>query len=77
MRKFNESKETKPATSEPKTLRELGVDGSLAWEMEMVFQLLGVTRGDLVQGYTFRTPDGARHSLRSERSEGEKLDRAA
>jgi hypothetical protein len=63
--------EAKETAGELKTLRELGVDGGLAAEFELVFRLMGAVQGDRVVGYTFSTPDGQRHSLRVERSETE------
>ena len=49
---------------EPRTLEELGVPGPLAREMEATFQVMGLTRGDRVVGYTFTAKDGTRHALR-------------
>ncbi|MGC4000264.1 MAG: hypothetical protein QM767_23615 [Anaeromyxobacter sp.] len=63
-------------TTEAKTLAELGVPGPLAREMERVFALMGKTRGDQVVGYTFTTPDGQQHALRTSQAP-ERLDRAA
>lgn len=54
---------------EPKTLRELGIDGGLASEFEHAFRMMGAVRGDRVVGFTFSTPDGQRHSLRVEQSQ--------
>jgi hypothetical protein len=62
----------------PKTLRELGVPGALATELEAAFRLLGKTKGDRITGYTFVAPDGARHTLRIEGAAAELApDRAA
>ena len=51
-------------TEAPKTLRELGLDGGLAADFELVLQLMGAVEGDRVVGFTFTTPDGQRHPLR-------------
>ena len=48
----------------PMTLRELGVPHDLASELEAVFRLLGTREGDVVAGYTFVAPGGARHPVR-------------
>jgi hypothetical protein len=48
----------------PMTLGELGVPRALASELEAVFRLLGTQAGDVVAGYTFVAPDGARHAVR-------------
>lgn len=48
----------------PRTLQELGVDGSIAKEMELTLRLLGHTRGEQVVGFSFLTPDGTRNALR-------------
>ena len=50
----------------PRTLRELGVPGSLATEMEAALKALGRTDGDRITGFAFVTPEGARHELRLE-----------
>jgi hypothetical protein len=63
--------EANETRGEPKTLRELGIDGALAAEFELVFRLMGAVDGDRVVGYTFSTPDGQRHALRVEQSETE------
>jgi len=47
-----------------KTLRELGVPEGLSRDFEETLKLLGQTHGDRVVGFTFITPDGARHELR-------------
>jgi hypothetical protein len=60
------------------TLSELGVPGNLASEMELIFGLMGNTKGNEVVGYTFVTPDGASHALRLSKAEtAEKATRAA
>jgi len=48
----------------PRTLRELGLDGALAAELELAFRLMGAVQGERVVGHTFTTPDGRRHALR-------------
>jgi hypothetical protein len=48
------------------TLRELGVPGALATELESAMRLLGATEDDRIVGFTFVTPDGKRHALRAE-----------
>jgi hypothetical protein len=58
------SPEPTPVPLAPRTLEELGVDGSLAKEMEFALWLHGHTKGDRVVGYTFRTPDGVRYALK-------------
>ena len=50
----------------PRTLRELGVDGGLAAEMELGLGVLGAIQDGRVVGFTFVTPDGRRHALRAE-----------
>ncbi len=75
MRNLNEKNEA--MATNPKTLRELGVPGSLASEMELMFELLGHTKGDRVTGFTFRTPDGVKHELRSESASTRAADKAA
>ena len=77
MRKLNETNEAMSESSTPKTLRELGVPGSLAREMELMFELLGHTKGDRITGFSFRTPDGVRHELRSESADVRAADKAA
>jgi hypothetical protein len=49
-----------------KTLRELGVPEALASDLEAALRGLGKTDGERVIGFTFVTPDGARHELRLE-----------
>jgi len=63
------------ATGEPKTLREIGLDGGLAADFETAFRLLGATEGDRIIGYRFRTTAGVVHPLRLEGRDG--LERAA
>lgn len=58
------SAEERPLPLAPRTLRELGIDGALASEMELVLRLYGHTKDDRVVGYTFRTPDGTSHALK-------------
>ncbi len=53
----------------PKTLRELGVPGPLASEMELVLRLMGHVKGDRITRFSFRTPDGVKHELRAEKAE--------
>lgn len=50
---------------EARTLAELGVPQPMAAELEATFRMLGMTSGDRIVGYTFRTPDGASHALRA------------
>ena len=66
------------APGTPRTLRELGLPGILALDLEAAFRQLGMTRGDRVVGYCFRTPEGASYPLRLESLPGgEDLDRVA
>ena len=51
----------------PRTLRELGVPDVLAKDLEVAFIAMGKTTGDQIVGFTFVTPEGARHRLRLER----------
>jgi hypothetical protein len=71
--------ETLPAVNEPtetaRTLRELGVPGTLAADLEAAFRTLGATEAGKVVGFTFVTPDGKRHALRA--AETTKRDLAA
>jgi len=60
-----------------KTLRELGVPTGLARDFEEALKLLGKTHGDRVVGFTFITPDGARHELRVAEPDPSERDRAA
>lgn len=64
---------------EPRTLEELGLPGTLARDLEAALRLMGNTRGERITGYTFRTPDGAAHALRTapERTPAKKGDLAA
>ncbi len=71
---------TLPAVNEPtpataRTLRELGLPGALASDLEAAFRALGATSGERVVGFTFVTPDGERHALRT--AGGSALGRAA
>ncbi|MGC4000412.1 MAG: hypothetical protein QM767_24405 [Anaeromyxobacter sp.] len=54
-------------SNEAKTLDSMGVPDSLAREFELYFELMGNTRGEQVVGYTFRTPDGQEHTIRTAR----------
>jgi hypothetical protein len=54
-------------TGTPRTLEELGVPGTLAAEIEGTLRLMGMVDGDRIVGFTFRTPDGAAHALRTGR----------
>ena len=60
--------ESRTAVNEPtapaRTLRELGIPGALAADLEAAFRALGATEGERVVGYSFVTPDGKRHALR-------------
>jgi hypothetical protein len=67
--------EVAPA-GEPRTLRALGVPGTLATDLESAFRQMGMTRGDRVVGYFFRTPEGDAFPLRLESADGN-VDRAA
>jgi hypothetical protein len=76
----NTRNESRPAVNEPtttttSTLRELGIPGTLAAELEAAFRVLGATEGERVVGFTFVTPDGKRHALRQAAPAA--LDRAA
>jgi hypothetical protein len=51
------------ASPRPKTLRELGVPGSLAAELEAVLRVRGHHQDGRVVGYRFVTPDGVSHPL--------------
>jgi hypothetical protein len=53
-----------PVLGEPKTLREIGLDGALARDFEMAFRIMGAVKGDRIVGYRFRTPSGVVHALR-------------
>ena len=50
----------------PATLKELGVPGPLAAEMEIVMGLMSQSETGRFLGYTFCTPDGVLHRLRRE-----------
>ncbi len=77
MTKLNEKRETETVVSAtPKTLRELGVPGPLAGEMELVLRMMGHVKGDRITGFSFRTPDGVKHELRAEKPQQE-LDAAS
>lgn len=74
----NETRTTTTTTTERKTLRELGIPGALATELEAAFRYLGATVDDRVMGFTFVAPDGSRHALRAEGvTAAATLDRAA
>lgn len=64
-----------PAAESARTLRELGLPGTLASDLEAAFRALGATRGNDVVGFTFVTTDGTRHALRTDAEPA--LDRAA
>jgi hypothetical protein len=60
------------------TLRELGVPGTLARDIEAALKVMGNGAGDRIVGFTFVTSDGARHQLRLERERSDPgRDRAA
>jgi hypothetical protein len=48
------------------TLRELGLPGALATDIEAALRQLGATEDGRIIGFTFVTPDGKRHALRTE-----------
>jgi hypothetical protein len=48
------------------TLRELGLPGALATDLESALRMLGATEDERIVGFTFVTPDGKRHALRAE-----------
>lgn len=52
-------------TREARTLEELGVPASLAHELEAALGALGMTKGERVTGFTFRTTDGASYALKT------------
>ncbi|HEX7624315.1 MAG TPA: hypothetical protein VF400_12140 [Anaeromyxobacteraceae bacterium] len=56
-----------PADRSPRTLRDLGVPGTLAGDIEEGLERLGAVGDDGGTAWTFRTPDGVRHALRVER----------
>lgn len=64
-------------TARPATLTELGVERSLARDIEFTLGVMGAVRGGRVVGYTFRTVDGAVHELRVSAEEKAKEIRAA
>jgi hypothetical protein len=47
----------------PKSLRELGVAGPLAAELEAALRAAGKVQGRRVVGFSFVTPDGVSHAL--------------
>ncbi len=49
------------------TLRELGVPGELALDLETALHALGAVSGNAVAGFSFVKPDGARYRLKVER----------
>lgn len=53
------------STQHPQSLEELGVPRQFAHELEATFRAMGAMDGDLVVGFTFRTPDGVAHPLRA------------
>jgi hypothetical protein len=71
--------ETVPAsrTQQPRTLEELGVPAPFAAELESTFRAMGALDGDRVTGFTFRTPDGVSHQLRTATVVGAKAGKAA
>jgi len=52
--------------SDAKTLREVGVPGSLASEMETWLRQLGHTKGEEIVDYKFVSRNGSIHPLRLE-----------
>jgi hypothetical protein len=48
----------------PRTLRELGVPGALAADLESALRRSGHAEGGRITRYRFVTPDGASHALR-------------
>ena len=54
------------ATAGARTLRELGVPGELALDLETTLYALGAVSGNAVAGFTFLTPEGARYRLKVE-----------
>jgi hypothetical protein len=65
------------AELEERTLRELGVEGSLAADLELAIRMVGTARGDRVVGISYRSPDGKRYALRLETAEPSATSRAA
>lgn len=53
----------RPAPGAPATLRQLGVPGELAHDLEVALRAMGATAGGRVVGFTFRTLDDARHEV--------------
>jgi len=58
------SVEATPLALAARTLQGLGVDRSLATEMELVLRLLGHANGEEVVAYLLRTPDGRPHTVK-------------
>ena len=52
-------------TREARTLEELGVPAPLAAELELSLRALGMTKGERVTAFTFRTTDGASYALKT------------
>jgi hypothetical protein len=52
-------------TREARTLEDLGVPAPLAAELELSLRALGMTKGDRVTRFTFRTTDGASYALKT------------
>jgi hypothetical protein len=66
------------STQQARTLEELGVPRGLAAELEATLRAMGAVDGDRVVGFSFRTPDGVAHALRTRAPQGgAKADRAA
>ena len=67
------------STQHARTLEELGVPRGFAAELEATLRAIGAVDGDRIVGFTFRTPDGVAHALRTgaPKGEGAKTDRAA
>jgi hypothetical protein len=65
-----------PVLGAPRSLRELGLPGNLAGDIEESLVAMGATRGRDVVGFTFRLPDGSRHPLVLD-PEDERSERAA
>lgn len=59
------------------TLRELGLPGTLATDLESALRQLGATEDGRIVGFTFVTPDGKRHALRTEPTRSPAHDEAA
>ncbi len=60
-----------------RTLRELGLPGTLATDLESALRMLGATEDGRIVGFTFVTPDGKRHALRAEAKRPQGHDEAA